>query len=146
MYIDYEFYKDNGGSIIEENDFERYAEKAENIISIYTFDRVNDSTIDSFPSQLVLKIKNCACELSDLYSEIDKVSKKYLGTVSNEEITGIVKSETAGAVSKTYDTSTIADMFIDPNTVKSKIKSIINSWLYPCKINGIYYNVLSWVM
>lgn len=146
MYIDYEFYKNNGGNLISEDDFERYAEKADNTVSIYTFDRVNDITINRFPPLLVSKIKKCACELADLYFEIDKVNNKYLGTDSNDKITGIVKSETAGAVSKTYDNSAVAENFLNSATVNAKIKNIIDSWLYPCMINGIYYNVTSWVV
>lgn len=146
MYIDYEFYKNNGGNLISEDDFERYAEKAENTVSIYTFDRVNDITINRFPPLLVSKIKKCACELADLYFEIDKVNKKYINAISDEKSSGIVKSETAGAVSKTYENVSVAEKLLNSATVNLKIGNVINFWLYPCMIDGKYYNITSWVV
>ena len=77
---------------------------------------------------------------------IDKNShfKTLLALDFNEKSvnSGAVKSQTAGAVSVTYDTS-FASYFLDSKNQEIQIKSIINAYLFPRCINGKFYNLLS---
>lgn len=146
MYIDYEFYKTiYGGTNLTETNFNKYAEKAESIISAYTLDRVNDNTINRFPDSLVDKIKKCACELAELSLNVAKANEMI--NINPDGITGVIKSKTAGAVSITYDTTdnSITNTYLDSSNISKKKKYILNEYLYPQFINGKYYNLLSWV-
>lgn len=143
MYIDYSFYKDiYGGVKINEKDFTKFAYKAESIISMYTFDRVNDKTINKFPQEIVMKIKNCCCELAEANFDIDRIQN--LSNLDDNGTSGIAKSKTAGAVSISYDNSSVNN-FLDTSTNKKRFRYILDTYLYPQNIDGVYYNLMSGV-
>lgn len=144
MYVTYEYYKDvyYGNKLTEEN-FNKFISKAENIISKYTFDTVNESTLNNYPAALVEKIKKCACELAECNYDVDRINNMIL---PNEDGTiGIVSSKRAGEVSVSYESSKVVSSYISSKDVESRYKSILNDYLYPQNINGTYYNLLSWV-
>lgn len=143
MYIDFEFYKSiYKGSKLGEDNFQKFVDKAENIISEYTWDRVNDHTINSFPQQLVLKIKKCSCELAEAIYDIDRINSMY--SLKDDGTSGVVKSQSAGAVSISYE-NTVNSSYLNSDNTQAKYKNILSSWLYPQRIGGIYYNLMSWV-
>lgn len=145
MYVDYDFYTSiYGGSKLEEDSFNKFIEKSENTISIYTFDRVNANTLSSFPLALITKIKKCACELAEYEYDVDGINK--LISVQDNGTTGLVKSITAGAVSKTYDTTSAINNLSSSSNNAVRTKTILGSWLYPQYIASRYYNLLSWVI
>lgn len=143
MFVDFDFYKSiYNGSKLSEKNFSKFIDRSENIISEYTWDRVNDHTINLFPSQLVLKIKKCACELAESIYDIDRINSMY--TLNDDGKSGVIKSQSAGAVSISYD-NTVSASYLNDNESQKKYRSILSSWLYPQKIGGIYYNLMSFV-
>lgn len=162
MPIAYEFYKDvYGGTKLTAETFPKYITKGLSIISKYTMDRVNDSTIDTFPEILSTNIKKCACELAEFKSDIDKINEMVIShnsdlNDSNATINKInssnIKSITAGAVSYTIDTNSTSSItnnvsknYTDIKSINNQIKSILNDYLYPQYIGGKYYNLMSFV-
>lgn len=144
MYVTYEFYKDvYYGNKLKEEDFNKFISKAENIISNYTFDRINERTIDKYPSELVNKIKKCACELADFNYDVDRVNS--LSIPTDDVTIGLVSSKRAGEVSVSYDSSKVFSSYTNDRYVSNRYKSILNDYLYPQQVNGKYYNLLSWV-
>lgn len=142
MYIDFEFYKSiYNGSKLNEDNFPKFIEKAESIISEYTWDRVNQITINNFPQTLIDKIKQCGCELADTIYDIDRVNNMYL--LKDDGTSGVIKSQSAGAVSISYENG--VSSYLSNDTVQKKYQNILSSWLYPQKIGGTYYNLMSWV-
>lgn len=153
MTPDYNFYKDVYlGTLLSENDFNKYISKGLAIISSYTMDRVRESTIGSFPESLSINIQKCACELSEFLFDKDNINNSVTiglnnGNTNNQTISNI-SSMKAGEVTITYNSNTInkvTDGYIDYKEIKKRYSSILNSYLYPQYINGQYYNVLSWV-
>lgn len=151
MYVEYYFYTSIYGSKkLKENEFNKFIEKSIGIISSYTFDRVNEKTIDSFPIQISTKIKKCACELAEYEYDIDRLNSFI--SIKENGTTGVVKNITAGAVSKTYETKSVIDGLSGTNSSSnnnayySNIKRILNNWLYPQYVDYRYYNLLSWVI
>ncbi len=145
MYIDYDFYKNvYKGDKLSEETFDRYAEKAENIISRYTFDRVKEGTINSYPIGVRTRIKKCACELAE-FEQVLQMSNNVEEQMISTSGSGKIKTRKAGAVSITYDTSTAAQSYTSIGNITNKYKSILNSYLFPQQENGIYYNLLSWL-
>lgn len=144
MYVTYEFYKDvyNGNKLTEEN-FDKFMYKAENIIANYTFDRINDTTINKYPPALVNKIKKCACELAEFNQDVDRVNS--LSIPKDDGTIGLVSSKRAGEVSVSYDSSKVYSSYTNDRYVSNRYKTILNDYLYPQQINGKYYNLLSWV-
>lgn len=161
MLLSYEFYKDvYGGTKLTEDTFPKYIAKGVSIISKYTMDRVNETTIDTFPDSLSTNIKKCACELAEFKSDCDKINDMVLNsnTVSssdnalNKINSSNIKSITAGAVSYTMDTSTsnsisnnVSKNYTDQKSINKKIKSILDDYLYPQHIGDKYYNLMSFV-
>lgn len=162
MSISYEFYKDvYGGNKLTTDTFTKYIAKGISLISKYTMDRVNESTIDTFPTILSTNIKKCACELAEFKSDIDKINdmaissntdENNLNNTINKINSSNIKSVTAGAVSYTIDTSnsnsissSVFKNYTDQKSINTKIKSILNDYLYPQYIGGKYYNLMSFV-
>lgn len=152
MVIDFDFYKNiYGGNKLTEDNFNKFINKSFNIISQYTFDRVNDDNISKFPPSLIDKIQKCACELAEYEYDVNRLNN--LMNINESGTNGIVKNITAGAVSKSYDTTAAINNLIGSNSGSSgnnrgyysNIKKILNVWLYPQYIDRRYYNLLSWV-
>lgn len=143
MFVDYEYYTNSfGGTALTETEFNKYTPNACMKITTSTMSRVTDSTINSYPSELVSRIKDCACMLSEWEQKFDKA----LNTLSNGITDGIAKSKSAGAVSVTYDTSLSINYLLDTQNQNKIVNSVINSYLAPAWINGIFYNLLSKVL
>lgn len=160
MSLDYEFYKDvYGGTKLTSETFSKYISKGISIISKYTMDRANITTIDSFPENLSINIKKCACELADFQFDIDQINNMVIyhnsnvndsNNLDNLKSCNNLKSVTAGAVSYTFDTSSknsvsnnASKNYTDLKSINNKIKSILNDYLYPQYIGGKYYNLMS---
>lgn len=143
MFVDYEYYRDSfGGTSLTETEFNKYVPNACMKITTSTLSRVTDSTINSYPSELVTRIKNCACSLSEWEQKFDKA----LNTLSSGITDGIAKSKSAGAVSVTYDTSFSLNYLLDTQNQSKIVNSVVNSYLAPICINGTFYNLLSKVL
>lgn len=143
MSTDYNFYTEiYKGNKLDEDNFDRFSEQAENIIASYTFNRINNH---SLPQSLVLKVKKCTCELAEYLLELDKINNAV--SVDDSGNFGVVRHISAGQVSKTYDTSSIRNFFNrgEESNRNKAIKLILNKWLYPQYIGEQYYNLLSWV-
>ena len=144
IFVDYNYYVDiYHGNILTQSNFNKYAKKACNFISSNTLDRINDSTINSYPSELVGDIKDCACDLAEKFYDYDKIYKNAVNLSSGESNSNI-KSEKAGEVSITYGSSdSLIKSFSDPKYFKSYLEETLHAYIYPKCINGITYNLTS---
>ena len=143
MFVDYEYYTENfKGTSLSEEEFNKYIKNACMKITTSTLSRVTDSSINSYPSELVSRIKDCACSLSEWEQKFDKA----LEALSNGITNGIAKSKSAGAVSVTYDTSFSLNYLLDTQNQNKIVNSVINLYLAPICINGTFYNLLSKVI
>ena len=138
MFVDYEFYKNNFKGKLSEEEFDKFVNLSCMKITKETCSRVTDGTLNNFPNELILDIKTCACALIDKL----KIFQDALDFNEKSVNSGAVKSQTAGAVSVTYDTS-FSSYFLDSKNQEIQIKSIINAYLFPRCINGKFYNLLS---
>jgi len=138
MFVDYEFYKETFKGKLSEEEFDKFVNLSCMKITKETCSRVTDGTLNNFPNELFLDIKTCACALIDKL----KIFQDALDFNEKSVNSGAVKSQTAGAVSVTYDTS-FASYFLDSKNQEIQIKSIINAYLFPRCINGKFYNLLS---
>ena len=138
MLVDYEFYKNNFKGKLLEEEFDKFVNLSCMKITKGTCSRVTDGTLNNFPNELILDIKTCACALIDKL----KIFQDALDFNEKSVNSGAVKSQTAGAVSVTYDTS-FSSYFLDSKNQEIQIKSIINAYLFPRCINGKFYNLLS---
>ena len=141
MFVDYEFYKETFKGKLSEEEFDKFVNLSCMKITKETCSRVTDGTLNNFPNELILDIKTCACALIDKL----KIFQDALDFNEKSVNSGAVKSQTAGAVSVTYDTS-FASYFLDSKNQEIQIKSIINAYLFPRCINGKFYNLLSKVI
>ena len=141
MLVDYEFYKETFKGKLSEEEFDKFVNLSCMKITKETCSRVTDGTLNNFPNELILDIKTCACALIDKL----KIFQDAIDTASNFKQEKIVKSQTAGAVSVTYDTS-FSSYFLDSKNQEIQIKSVINAYLFPRCINGKFYNLLSKVI
>ena len=138
MLVDYEFYKNNFKGKLLEEEFDKFVNLSCMKITKETCSRVTDGTLNNFPNELILDIKTCACALIDKL----KIFQDALDFNEKSVNSGAVKSQTAGTVSVTYDTS-FSSYFLDSKNQEIQIKSIINACLCPRCINGKFYNLLS---
>ena len=138
MSVDYEFYKNNFKGKLSAEEFDKFVNLSCMKITKETCSRVTDGTLNNFPNELILDIKTCACALIDKL----KIFQDALDFNEKSVNSGAVKSQTAGAVSVTYDTS-FSSYFLDSKNQEIQIKSIINAYLFPRFINGKFYNLLS---
>ena len=141
MFVDYEFYKNNFKGKLSAEEFDKFVNLSCMKITKETCSRVTDGTLNNFPNELILDIKTCACALIDklkIFQDALDFNEKFVNS-------GAVKSQTAGAVSVTYDTS-FSSYFLDSKNQEIQIKSIINAYLFPRCINGKFYNLLSKVI
>ena len=141
MLVDYEFYKETFKGKLSEEEFDKFVNLSCMKITKETCSRVTDGTLNNFPNELILDIKTCACALIDKL----KIFQDALDFNEKSVNSGAVKSQTAGAVSVTYDTS-FASYFLDSKNQEIQIKSVINAYLFPRCINGKFYNLLSKVI
>lgn len=107
MYVDYEFYSNNWGGDVEENEFKRLELQARSVIDMYTFGRLkNKKTIPD-------EVKYAMCELIDY--------EKQLNDTGGKEIAG----EKTASHSITYAVSKQGSN----RAIKSKQKDIVRRWL-----------------
>ena len=138
MLVDYEFYKNNFKGKLSAEEFDKFVNLSCMKITKETCSRVTDGTLNNFPNELILDIKTCVCALIDKL----KIFQDALDFNEKSVNSGAVKSQTAGTVSVTYDTS-FSSYFLDSKNQEIQIKSIINAYLFPRCINGKFYNLLS---
>jgi len=147
VFVDYTYYTDNfNGTLLTENEFNKFGDLACILITTSSMSRVTDSLINSYPAELIYRIKNCACTLAEYLKQEDDVRKKALSTILDEETSGVVRSKTAGAVSVSYDTSTVLSHYLNTDKQKEIIDTIIRQYLSPVVIGSVYYNLLSKVI
>lgn len=143
MFVDYNYYiNDFHGTLLDQNNFEKYAFKACSYITNETMSRIIDSTINSYPKPLVDDIKMCACDLAEIFHDKDKIYRNAIN-ISSEKNNNIT-SERAGEVSVSYGSSdSLISKFSDPKYFNNYLRETVKSWLYPRVINGIVYNITS---
>lgn len=125
MYATYEYYTSSyGGSLIPESNFQKMALKVSAYIDEFTFGRINEGNVNTFPSLPV-----CACEMADLlfFEENGNGSKKEK------------KSESIDGYSVTYVTEGV-DGKTAEERIKQKLYSIaklylINTGLLYCGVD-----------
>lgn len=146
MFVDFAYYTDvYGGSLLSEQEFNKNAFKACVFITQATLLRVTDSSVNSFPNEVITCIKKCACHLAEDYSYIEKIVTNSLEAASQGK-SGI-KSESAGQVSVSYsDSEQTRKMFFDPKFVNEYLKTTLMQYLGPINVNGVIYNLLSKVI
>lgn len=144
MYTTFDFYTYvYYGSKLKEENFDKFISKAEGIIAKNTGDRVNETTLNTFPELFITKVKKCACELAEYMSDVDKVNSSIIS--NSDGSIGAVSSKKAGEVTVSYETSKSVSSYTNQKEINLKYKSILNDYLYMQSINGKVYNVLSWV-
>lgn len=155
--LNYEYYKNvYYGDVLSRNEFSRYSFKACSLIERETVSRISFNSINkcNFPEELKESARRCACDLSEVLFYFDYLF--YSGSDLNnrgndfgiERNNREIVSEKAGEVSVTYATKESSRLAIlkkitDEKQRKLYIKSLIESYLYPREINGIFWNVLS---
>lgn len=94
VYATYDYYceKYGGVAISDDNVFWYFARKASTYIDKFTFGRINEGNVDSFPS-----LQPCVCDMADVL--FFEESKKAQGNGGKEK-----KSETTDGYSVTYVT------------------------------------------
>ena len=146
VFVDYSYYVDDfGGTKLSEEEFNKYGNAGCMEITANTLSRVSDSTINGYPIELISRIKNCACTIAEYLKTFHDAFDAMAGS-SGEIAQGIAKSKTAGAVSVTYDTAAAVSYLLDPVKQKNIIQSVLNIYLSPVCIGGVFYNLLSKVL
>lgn len=80
-YVDYQYYCDSQsfcGSTIEQDTFSYWERKAENYIKSLTFGNINNDNIPEC-------VKNCCCEVAELYYKEDKEIKSLPSGIKQEK-------------------------------------------------------------
>jgi len=145
VFVDYDYYTDTfKGTLLTEDEFNKYGNDACIYITASTMSRVTDSTISIYPASLIDKIKRCACVLSEYLKRVADVESSLTGVSSSSE--GMIKSKTAGSVSVSYDTTTAVSYYLDISKQEEAKQGIIRQYLSPIVIGTIYYNLLSKVI
>lgn len=109
-YADYEFYTGTYfGELISEADFNKFAERASDVIDTYTFGRLEEGLPESSRAQA--KIKKAVCATAEALYQIELVRMSAMdtvgviknadGTVKNK----LVSSVSSGSESISYSTS-----------------------------------------
>lgn len=105
--LDYNFYKDEYGGELTEQEFKRSKLHAEALVNLHTFNRLKDI------SQIPNEVKYCICELIDYSNyQTDNYGKD-------------IVSETVGTHSKTYAQNNRVTNSREP----SKEFNIVRKWL-----------------
>lgn len=137
MFIDYNYYKNTYGGLLTESEFNKQAPKACNYITQQTMTRINDQSLNSYPSQIIDQVKRCACNLTDDYSAIEKARVAAMASG------GQISHERAGEVSVTYGSKTILS---DPTVADEYLLTTIKQYLGLIRVDGRIYNLLSKVL
>lgn len=148
MYVDYRYYLDEfKGTTLTEEEFNKFGSLGEKYIEKNTLSRVTEGSINSYPTPLVLDIKDCVCELAQFEHEISEVRLNALGGMKpGQQGEGIVKSKKAGEVTVSYDTSCLSDIYLNTKNVECEKGLILKQYLYPRCIGNTTYNLLSKVI
>lgn len=147
MFVDYAFYTTTyGGTDLTSGEFNKYAQKSCRYISAETMDRITDTKITHYPSEIQTDVKLCACALAEKYKALDKIESNIFESAAGSKGTTI-KSERSGQASIEYGSSdSIINAFKDPNTFKKYLKKTFSEYIYPKEVNGITYNLASKVL
>lgn len=144
MFVDYDYYKNKfKGTVLTEDNFNRYGNLACIEITTSTLSRVTDGTINNYPMELITRIKDCACAIAEYKNRFDDAFNSVTSLSSGNKTEGIIKSKTAGAVSVNYDTTTTVSYLLDNQKQRSIINSLLCTYLSPVCIGGLSYNLLS---
>lgn len=146
MFIDYNYYVVSyGGTKLAASNFQKFAEKSCRLITDETMTRVDDGTINNFPSQLVDNIKKCACDLSERYYDYEKICDNAIKIASGESTA--IKSEKAGYAAVEYvSLSDLVKDYANPGTFNQLLRSTLRLYLGPQRINGVVWNLMSKVI
>ncbi len=137
MFIDFNYYKNTYGGTLTEAEFNKQAPKACNYITQQTMTRITDTSLNTYPSQIIDQVKRCACNLTDDYSAIERARKEAL--ISG----GQLRSEKAGEVSVSYESKTILS---EPAVADEYLLTTLRQYLGLIEVNGKIYNLLSKVL
>lgn len=137
MFIDFNYYKNTYGGTLTEAEFNKQAPKACNYITQQTMTRITDTSLNTYPSQIIDQVKRCACNLTDDYSAIERARKEAL--ISG----GQLRAEKAGEVSVSYESKTILS---EPAVADEYLLTTLRQYLGLIEVNGEIYNLLSKVL
>lgn len=123
--VDFDYYKNEYGGIIDEATFNKALRQATIIVDSYCFNRLQDASDSDFNSFELMKIKDCLCSVSEII-------------VSNIDENGVLQSsrkasETVGPWSVHYSESsgystTTAEIFAKVKLYLSGL-SLVCSWI-----------------
>jgi hypothetical protein len=147
VFVSYAYYVDSfKGTALTEDEFGRFGEQGCMYVQTNTLSRISDAGISRYPAQIQSSCKSCACALAEYLKSVQDAQNALAQSVKGEASAGLVKSQTAGAVSVTYDTSASNEYFLNPAKQEEMKQSILKAYLYPINIGGTAYNLLSKVI
>lgn len=116
-YTDYDFYKDTYKGNMPEDDFNKLVIGASYEVRKNIFNR----NIKGYENEVQL----ATCSVADLLYKIEQLESKKDTTISGK----MLKSESVGDCSRTFDTSSINDIETEISNLKSKIIEEIRMYL-----------------
>lgn len=96
MYVDYDFYSNNYGGNVLQDEFTRLEMQASTIVDYYTFNRIKEADD---------KVKFAACELIDYLKELEDTGGKEIESekVGSHSVTYAKNDDTNPIARKQYD-------------------------------------------
>lgn len=116
-YTDYDFYKDTYKGSMPESDFDRLVIRASYEVRKNIFNR----PIAGYEEEVQL----ATCSVADILLKIEQLETKKNTTISDK----ILKSESVGDYSRTFDTSSVNDIETEISNQKTKIIEEIRMYL-----------------
>lgn len=116
-YTDYNFYKDTYKGNMPESDFDRLVIRASYEVRKNIFNR----PITGYENE----VQMATCSVADVLYKIEQLENKKEKILSNQ----ILKSESVGDYSRTFDTSSVNDIETEISNQKTKIKEEIRMYL-----------------
>ena len=139
-YINYEYYSNTfGGSLIPEEEFEKWATKASNAVRLRIFNRDitgNESAV-----------KNCTCEVAEIIYKNNQLKSNYqemIENISSGNSAGIVTSEKVGDYSVSKASLSMSELkeLCSDSELQAQINDEISSSLL---FTGLLYQGIDYV-
>lgn len=128
-YSDYSFYTAMFyGNLIPDDSYAKYSDKAYDKLNMITYDNITEETM--LDESLAKKVKKAECAIAEMLYELDQIN-----SASGVDASGkgkIVKSESAGSVSKSYDVSksVVENTVTSINDIDKSVYTVIKGYLY----------------
>ena len=118
-YTTYEFYKDTykGDKIPQGNDFDRVSLRA----SVEVRKNIFNRDVTRYDNE----VQSATCSIADILYEIEELEEKKKIAISDK----VVKSESVGDHSKTYDITTVKDIDLQISNLETKIREELFNYL-----------------